>query len=270
MDKDTALRTLKDGFKRMANSEEFQRFLEVRSKFHQYSFRNTILIAMQRRGATAVAGFNAWRKLDRFVMKGEKGLAILAPLVYKRKDKITGEESKGLRGFRVVHVFDVSQTDGKPLPEPPCERLTGDDGEEIYHAMKAYALGKGWTWEDECTSFPDDRNGDCNSLEKIIRIRAGLSMMQRAKTSIHEVAHSIMHGAPDMRVMARGSKEIEAESVAFLVLASVGLRSDSYSFGYVASWADGDFKMLEQSLSRIDKATAELAKVLTELESVAV
>lgn len=258
--KDRALETLRNGIKTLADSEQFKRYLSVRSAFHKYSARNSLMILLQRPDATNVAGFNKWLELGRWVKKGEKGIAIFAPMMYAKKDPDTGEKTGDtLRGFRVVHVFDVKQTDGAPLPEPVMPKeLEGEEGADIFAALQDFAQHGGLTVLPAFDGFTDERKGDYSPGEKQIRIRSGMSNFQRVKTLAHECAHWILHTDETGRVLARDVKETEAEAAAFLALARCGLRSDEYSFAYVATWADGDMNILEASLSRIEKASEEI------------
>jgi antirestriction protein ArdC len=209
----------------------------MQSRFHQYSFNNAILILLQTEGrATRVAGFHAWRKLGRNVRKGEKGIRILAPMTRKvRDDDETPDPDAGARvllGFKAVPVFDIAQTDGEPLPEI-ASRLQGDDPQGAYAGLTEVAQSIGFSVED--ADFSDERNGDCSFAEHRIRVRAGNAPAQRVKTLAHELAHALLHENHDDRALA----ELEAESVAFVVCAFLGVQSDNYTFGYVASWAGG-------------------------------
>lgn len=259
MDRTEALATLKRGVESLSSSAAFQEYLDVASRFHNYSMGNRIMIWSQRKDATHVAGFNAWKEMGRFVKKGEKGIAILAPMVFKNENKATGLEEKAIGGFRVVHVFDVSQTEGKELPTAPSpERLTGDDDGGIFTALLDFAMHGGLKVNPACDTFPDERNGDFNRLDKEIRIRSGLSILQRAKTMAHECAHWVLHSSDDSRELTNSQRETEAEACAYLTLARFGFPSDAYSFPYIAGWAAGDVKTLERSLSRISKAADEI------------
>jgi antirestriction protein ArdC len=261
MDRTTALAALKDGVASLANSEAFQAYLKVSAKFHSYSWRNRIMIAMQRPDASHVAGFNKWKELGRWVRKGEKGIAIFAPLTYSKKDEATGEKTgEFIRGFRIVHVFDVAQTDGAPIPAMPMpEQLTGNHDGGIFTALLDFAMRGGLSVLPAFDAFEDERNGDYSPAQKQIRIRSGLSILQRAKTMAHECAHWILHTSPEGGALPREVKETEAEAAAFLALARFGFPSDAYSFAYIAGWAQGDVKILEASLERINKAADEIA-----------
>lgn len=263
MDRTEALATLKRGVEALSSSAAFLEYLDVASRFHNYSMGNRIMIWSQRKDASHVAGFNAWREMGRFVKKGEKGIAILAPMVFKRENKSTGAQEKAIGGFRVVHVFDVSQTEGQELPTmPTAERLTGDDDGGIFTALLDFAMHGGLKVQPAFDAFPDERNGDYNSSDKEIRIRSGLSILQRAKTMAHECAHWILHTSDAGRALDSAVKETEAEACAYLALARFGFPSDAYSFPYIAGWAGGDVKILERSLSRISKAADEIVFAL--------
>lgn len=260
MDRTEAMATLKRGVESIGSSEAFQKYLELASKFHNYSMRNRIMIWTQRDNATHVAGFNTWKEMGRFVKRGEKGIAILAPMVFNKKDAAGNKtDEKTIGGFRVVHVFDVSQTEGKPLPElPGCERLTGNEDGGIFTALMDFAMHGGLSVLPAFDSFDDERNGDYSPIQKQIRVRSGLSILQRAKTMAHECAHWILHTSDEGKALSRDVKETEAEAAAFLALAQFGFPSDAYSFGYIAGWAAGDVKILESSLARIQKAADEI------------
>ena len=226
---------LTEGITKLTSSDRWQDWLTMQSRFHNYSFNNTLLIMAQRPDATRVAGYNAWRKLDRFVRKGEKGIWILAPMIYKVDggDEPTDEATRVLRGFKPVPVFDLSQTDGQDLPTV-CTRLDGEDEAGLFAQLRTVAMTLGFTVEDT-DELPEGVNGDCNHDKHRIRVRASNSPVQRVKTLAHELGHGLLHEQFDSRSLA----ELEAESVAFIVCANNGINSDDYTFGYVANWAGG-------------------------------
>jgi antirestriction protein ArdC len=195
---------------------------------------NTVLIHSQCPEATYVAGFRAWKTIGRHVQAGETGIRILAPVILDRRHGVASntDENEALVGFRAVSVFDVSQTDGRPIPAP-VSLLRGADEADLYGRLCRIATTMGFLVE--LAKLPDERNGDCDFSERRIRIRSANDPAQRAKTLAHEIAHAALHIDADDRALA----ELEAESVAFIVCTNSGLPSGSYSFGYVASWAGG-------------------------------
>jgi hypothetical protein len=217
----------------------------MQSRFHNYSFGNTLLIQLQTHGqATRVAGFHAWRKFGRHVRKGEKAIWILAPMTRKvrddeHRDHDHAEGARVLLGFKPVTVFDLAQTDGEPLPEI-ATRLQGDDPLGVYGDLERVADAMGYRVED--ADFDGGKNGDCNFANKRIRVRAGNAPAQRVKTLAHELAHALLHEGFTDRALA----ELEAESVAYIVCASQGIESDDYSFGYVAG-RSGNHEPLTES-----------------------
>lgn len=259
---------LENGVKAVFNSDKFREFLEVSAKFHHYSLRNQMLIAMQCPTATRVAGFKAWQKdFGRYVKKGEKGLNILAPCPRKITKTSTNENGEQVEqevvipNYRVVTVFDVSQTDGQELPQI-CNRLTDEvqDFGKILAAIKAVA---------PCpVEFEKIENGAAGYFmpgENRIAICEGLGELQTIKTAVHELAHSILHNfdALDGKQIDekpdKNTKEVQAEAVAFTVCQFLGLDTSEYSFEYVASWSsDRELKELQQSLEIIRNAAANI------------
>ena len=275
IDKTNILERLAEGITQLTSSERWQDWLTMQSRFHNYSFNNTLLILDQKPEASRVAGFNAWRKLDRFVRKGEKGIWILAPMVYKsdaRDDASTGDEvTKVIRGFKAVPVFDVSQTDGAELPEV-CVRLDGEDEAGLFERLRSMAASIGFTVED--ATDLGGANGMCAHDERRILVLTSNAPVQRAKTLAHELGHAILHGPRDARPDTRAVMELEAESVAFVVCTAAGITSDDYSFGYVASWSGGGDEALaaiKASGGRIQRAADQILRALddSELEEVA-
>lgn len=254
---------LTEGITQLTDSDRWEDWLHMQSRFHHYSFNNTLLIILQRPDATRVAGYNAWRKLDRFVRKGEKGIWILAPMIYKADagdDSGDDTSKRVLRGFKPVPVFDLSQTDGQELPEI-CTRLDGDDEGNIFAKLRTVAATLGFNVENT-DELPEDVNGDCNFPLHRIRVRSSNSPMQRVKTLAHELGHAILHEHNNDRPLG----ELEAESVAFVVCAASGIQSDDYSFGYVANWAGGSdeaLKSIKASGSRIQQAADQILTAMS-------
>jgi len=258
------LEQLSDGVAALTSSDEWRRHLDFQSRFHNYSFGNTILIAIQRPDASRVAGFNTWKSMGRNVNKGEKAMYILAPMISKTKPKDDDEESKTfLRGFRSVPVFDVSQTSGDDLPEI-VTKLDGDDVAGHYATLCDVASGMGYTVEDH--EFSNTANGDTDTRSKSIRIESRNSPAQRVKTLVHELAHATLHEDLTDYHEHRGVYELEAESVAYVVCQTLGLDTSDYSFGYVAHWArDGENaqKNIKASGQRIQKTSSSLIEALS-------
>jgi hypothetical protein len=247
---------LTEGVGTLTSSLEWQRYLEIQSRFHHYSFGNCLLIAAQCHEASRVAGFNAWRKLNRFVRKGEKAIWVLAPMVYKTAEEST--KDRVIRGFKFVPVFDIAQTDGEELP-CVCKRLEGDDPDGLYARLVTVAESCGFTVEDH--EFNGSANGDCCHVAHRIRVETANTPAQRMKTLAHELAHALLHGSYDNRALA----ELEAESTAYVVCHALGLDSGDYSFGYVATWAgSGELAIsaIRASCERIQKSAAAILQAL--------
>lgn len=272
---------LEAGLKELFESEKYKSYLSTMSKFHNYSFNNTLLIAMQKPEATLVAGYQAWQKnFERHVNKGEKAIRILAPAPYKIKeerdklDPVTGEmmfDENGMPqkeetevtipAFRAVSVFDVSQTDGKPIPELEVnELLSTVEGYEDFVQALMNISPVPIAFED----IPGDSKGYFSTAEKRIAVQENMSESQTLKTMVHEVAHSRLHDkevnqSMDIPVKDRNTKEVEAESVAFTVCQHFGIDTSDYSFGYIAGWSSGrNMKELKSSLDTIRKTASEL------------
>ncbi len=271
---------LQAGLEELFNSEKYSEYLRVMSQFHHYSFNNTLLIAMQKPDATLVAGYHAWeKKFNRHVMKGEKGIQIIAPAPFKEKqeqekvDPETGEVMLREDGepeteevtivvprFKVSTVFDLSQTDGDPLPElGPGELTASVDNYDVFmNAIRSVAPVP--------IRFDEIRSGAkgyYDNANKEIVIQIGLSEMQTMKTAVHETAHAILHDKDIMQEQGikkdQMTKEVEAESVAFVSLAHFELDTSDYSFPYIAGWSSGrDAKELKASLNTIRKASSEI------------
>lgn len=252
------LTQLQDGISELTTSSKWTEYLTSQARFHRYSAGNCLLIMLQDPYATRVAGFNTWKAQGRNVRKGEKGIFILAPLAFKTTDEATGEESFGIKGFRYVAVFDVAQTEGDDLPTV-ADKLVGDDPDDLFGRLVSFANSIGFTVADY--EFESGVNGDCNHLESLIRIHTLNSGIQRVKTLAHELGHAILHSPKTTDYRSnRGLCELEAESVAFVVLKALGVDSDTYSFGYVAGWGDGDaaVKTIKASQDRIQKTSKQI------------
>ena len=226
------LATLADGVAELTNSTAWRAWLEVQRRFHRYSWGNALLIAGQRPDATRVAGFHAWLRLGRHVRKGERGIAILAPVVPRLRvvDGESGDErwvAGRPHAFRVTHVFDVSQTDGEELAAPPVSRLEGSDPKDWYTQLRDVAHSLEFTVEEDY--LPDGVNGDCNHALRRIRIEVRNGQSHQVKTLAHELGHAILHA--DRAGLCREQAELEAELVAYIVCAGLGIDTSEYSFG---------------------------------------
>lgn len=221
------------GIRDIILSGRFKEWLDFLSSFHSYSFQNTMMIFMQKPEATMVKGFREWQRNGRFVKKGEKGIRILIPLIRKKDEKSVSGEEKELYGFRYGTVFDVEQTSGEELPEPPVDLLEG--GGERVERLLAEWIGK----SEVPVHFKDtgEANGYFHLKENYIAIHQGRSTLQQLKTFIHEYAHYLLHskGArfeeENLRI-----KEAQAEAVAYVVMKHAGFDTGGYSFGYIAGW----------------------------------
>ena len=274
---------LEAGIQALFESEQYKAYLTAMSKFHNYSFNNTLLIAMQKPDASLVAGFGKWRDdFERHVKKGEKGIKILAPSPYKVKKQlekidpatqkpvigadgkpVTEEREIEIPAFRVVTVFDVSQTEGKEIPDITVSELTGSV--EQYQDFFA-ALEKASPVPIAFENIQGGAHGYYHLEEKRIAIDEGMSELQTLKTAIHEIAHAKLHAidkdapATEQPVRPdRRTREVQAESVAYAVCQHYGLDTSDYSFGYVAGWSSGrELSELKASLETIRKAANEL------------
>ena len=274
---------LEQGIQDLFASGQYAEYLKTMAKFHNYSFNNCLLIYFQRPSATRVAGFGTWKELGRYVKRGEKGIKIFAPCPYKKTVEAeqtdpapwqTTTEPGGkppaekteiiIPMFKVVTVFDVSQTDGKELPTLGVDELKGDvDGyAAFFHALEQVSPVP--------VSF-EQVNGSAKGYfsheEQRIVIREGMGQLHTLKTAIHEIAHAILHNhygqkkrnIPVEQCKDHNTREVEAESVAFVVCQHYGLDTSEYSFGYVAGWSSGrERKELKASLDTIRQTAADL------------
>lgn len=283
---DTIMKSLEEGVEKVFTSEQYQMYLQTMAKFHNYSFNNTLLIAMQRPDATLLAGYQTWqKKFHRHVKRGEKGIKIIAPVPVKEKrqvekiDEETQEIVIGIDGqpetetverilprFRVTTVFDVSQTEGEPLPSLEVNELAGDV--LIYEDFM-----KGL---EEISPVPflfqeidSGAKGYYSNVEKLVAIQTGMSQAQTMKTAVHEMAHAILHDRDVMEengiTKDRMTIEVEAESVAYVVCNHFGLDTSDYSFNYVAGWSSGkEMSELRSSMDTIRLTSSQLIADITE------
>ena len=262
-----------DGVKAVFESDKYKECLRYMSKFTNYSAGNCILIMLQKPDASLVAAFGKWKQLGRTVNKGEKGIAILAPMVFKNKkqnDENDEEQEKTTIGFKKVYVFDVSQTDGEPVPEYVHDLDEDIESEHVEAVINAVLSVTGLSVDVK--DIAGGAKGYYSHSEQRIVIKSGLSGAQAIKTAIHECAHALLHD-PDKNMTTanttRNDKEVQAESVAYIVASRYGLDTSEYSFPYIASWSQG--KQLEQ-LNRFLNEIQETARVIcnaidTELQS---
>lgn len=264
------IKTLERGVDKIFDSNSYKDYLRTIRKFHSYSFRNSMLIILQNPNATRVAGFNTWKSMGRNVKKGENGIKILAPCPFKVKEKNENGDTveKTIPYFKVVSVFDVSQTEGNELPSIEVERIKGDDCDYFDGVMESLKLVSPFPIE-----FIDDGENDkdvlgwCDYSKKLIAIKNSLSHEETIKVSVHEIAHAFTEG----HKFTRNKAEIVAESVAFIVSDFIGVDSSRYSFGYIVGWSNADRKLFYKMLDTIQKVSddilAKLEKYLTKEHS---
>ncbi|MDF1595126.1 MAG: ArdC-like ssDNA-binding domain-containing protein [Acidimicrobiia bacterium] len=258
---------LQASLQELVTSEDWQKALAVAARFHDYSFSNTQLIWAQSlaRGFTPsrVAGYRAWQELGRHVRRGEKGLQILAPVVRKVTPENGEDEERRVVGFRVVHVFDLAQTEGEALPEVPVALVEGDLPSH-WEQVSGLITGAGFDLQVADLERLGEANGITDWQQRDVVVRASLPGAQRFKTAVHELAHVRLHEpTSDGRPSCRGIVEVEAESVAYMVCAALGIDSAGYSLPYVASWSGGDVTKVAATANRVIGCARQ---VLTQLE----
>lgn len=269
---------LENGIKELYASGRYAEYLAAMSKFHQYSFGNALLILFQCPTATHVAGYNTWKQLGRQVKRGETGIQILAPCGFRatreqeKTDPQTGQPLYDPDGnpltekvqmspnrFKIAYVFDLSQTDGQELPNIGVSELSGEvtNFASVYERLTALS-----PLPVEMAQVPGTAKGYTSFTEQRIVIRPGMSEVQTIKTLVHEIAHAKLHDpaqiTPEERKRRR-EKEVEAESVAYVVCQHFGIETSDYSFGYVAGWSKGkELTELKASLDRIHSTAGEI------------
>ena len=264
-----AVEMLDAGVEEILDGEAFKRYLAFAARFHRYSSNNSLLILVQRPNATRVAGYRKWQGLGRQVRRGEEGLRILAPIFRTIEDEDSGEKIRVLCSFKVVKVFDISQTDllpgSDPLPEKPRPKALNGNSET------ARALGRSLLSLCESEDVPvseDDAeldalspgaNGIYSRREKRILLRSNLSADGRAKTLVHELAHHLLHGDPGATESDRPTFEAEAEGTAYAVLSYFGVDVSEYSFAYVARWAESK-ELVKAAISNIQKTVRRIVE----------
>ena len=283
-DMDSIMQSLESGVEELFTSNRYQEFLKTMAKFHNYSFNNTMLIAMQRPDATLVTSYKNWQSMGRQVMKGEKGITIIAPAPYKKmKEKevldknqrpIMGTDGKPktekvevtVPHFKAVTVFDIAQTSGEPIQTLAPELLTAavQDFDSFMQAIQKIS-----PVPIRFDEIDGNANGYYHNADKEIVIKKGLSESQTLKTAIHETAHAKLHDSEIMESLGvekdRLTKEVEAESVAYCVCSSFGLDTSDYSFPYIAGWSSSrEMKEMKASMDVIRKTAGEMIDQLTE------
>jgi antirestriction protein ArdC len=243
--------------------------LEVAARFHRYSPNNVLLISLQRPDATRVAGYQTWREVGRNVRKGETGIAILAPIAVRRRepeseptgatDQAQEQAPKVLRGFRVTHVFDIAQTDGKPLPEVRPTLLDGGAPLGVWADLLDQVEAAGYRF-DYADITP--ANGRTDHAEQTVVLRPDLTGAQAVKTLAHELAHVLLHQPGDVPAgFTRARAEVEAESVAYVVCAAHSLAAGDYTVPYVAGWAGSDRQLVHDTTARVLATAREILAV---------
>ena len=283
-DMDSIMQSLESGVEELFTSNRYQEFLKTMAKFHNYSFNNTMLIAMQRPDATLVTSYKNWQSMGRQVMKGEKGITIIAPTPYKKmKEKeVLDENQRPIMGtdgkpkteqvevtvphFKAVTVFDIAQTSGEPIQTLAPELLTAavQDFDSFMQAIQKIS-----PVPIRFDEIDGNANGYYHNADKEIVIKKGLSESQTLKTAIHETAHAKLHDKEIMESLGvekdRLTKEVEAESVAYCVCSSFGLDTSDYSFPYIAGWSSSrEMKEMKASMDVIRKTAGEMIDQLTE------
>ena len=283
-DMDSIMQSLESGVEELFTSNRYQEFLKTMAKFHNYSFNNTMLIAMQRPDATLVTSYKNWQSMGRQVMKGEKGITIIAPAPYKKmKEKeVLDENQRPIMGtdgkpkteqvevtvphFKAVTVFGIAQTSGEPIQTLAPELLTAtvQDFDSFMQAIQKIS-----PVPIRFDEIDGNANGYYHNADKEIVIKKGLSESQTLKTAIHETAHAKLHDKEIMESLGvekdRLTKEVEAESVAYCVCSSFGLDTSDYSFPYIAGWSSSrEMKEMKASMDVIRKTAGEMIDQLTE------
>ncbi len=268
-----AMELLDTGVEKVLDGEQIKRYLAFAARFHRYSANNTLLVLLQRPNATRVAGYRRWQELGRQVRRGEEGLKILAPIFRTVEDEESGEKARVLCSFKIVKVFDVSQTDplpgAEPMPERPRPRpLRGDSdaARALGCSLLAFCESEGVSVSEDdakLDALSPGANGLYRLREKRILIRSTLSADGSAKTLAHELAHYLLHRDLAASEEDRPTLEAEAEGVAYAVLSYFGVDASEYSFAYVARWAESK-EVAKAALSNIQKAVRKIIETVEE------
>ena len=262
--------SLQAGIAELTTSEKWTQYLDVQSRFYSYSPNNVMLIQLQNPYATRVAGYKTWQSLDHQVTK-ESALRILAPMRYKKDEVSEGEDVREIRGFKLVPVFDISQTEGPDLPDV-VSKLEGLAPEGVFDRLTEFAHSIGFRVERP-ESLESGANGDTTHSSGLIRVVSANSEAQQAKTLAHEIGHAILHDPEyaTVKELARGLKELEAESTAYVICTALGMDTSDYSFGYVLGWSGGAPDAIEgikASTGRIQKAATAVLRTFEVQEPV--
>lgn len=268
---------LEQGLKELFDSDKYKKYLTAMAKFHNYSFNNTLLIAMQMPEASLIAGYNTWKNdFERIVKKGEKGIKIIAPSPYKKEIEKESFDDAGNRyteiieikipAFKPVTVFDISQTEGKDVPVLGLDSLTFGVND---YASFISGLSKISPVPIEYQNIPIGSKGYFSPTRHRIVIQQGLSESQTLKTLIHEIAHSLLHDSSGKKTECkddkknRSTKEVEAESIAYTVCKHFEIDTSEYSFGYIAGWSsDKDLSELKSSMEIIRSTSSQIITTL--------
>ena len=279
---------ISDGVAALVESDGWRAMLDTAAKFHSYSLGNLLLIGAQAPQATRVAGFRTWQSLGRQVRKGERGIAILAPCTYRPTTAERPEpaapaapagpepattsgggvapdagDKKQVRGFRLVHVFALHQTEGAPLPEVAPSLLVGQAAAGLWDALEGQVLGHGYTVHRGDTGRA---NGWTDPASRTVRVSGAVDDAQAVKTLIHELGHLECGHVADLPTYLTCRGRCEVESVAYVVAAAHGLDASGYSFAYVAGWAGGDLSVVRQAAETV---TQTARRILTPLDPAA-
>jgi len=271
MKREEAMELASNGFDELSQalaqgkSDALVAYLNVMARFHNYSFRNCLLIAVQRPSATRVAGFRQWPKLGRHVKKGETGIAILAPLVYKRKsdeestgaattDEAPNGSAKALRGFKIVHVFDVEQTEGDPLPE--FEKVSGEPGDwldKLEHVVRDAGIELAY----------EDYLGGAEGLSQggKVSVLSHLPPAEKFFVLVHEYGHELLHRGERRKETSKKVRETQAEAVGFVVSHAIGLDARTHASDYIQLYS-GDTETLQESMQFIQQTAARIVEQL--------
>jgi antirestriction protein ArdC len=260
------------GVLELVKGESWQAMLAAAARFHTYSWRNCLLIMAQMPDATQVAGYRTWQSFGRQVRKGERSLAVIAPVTYRRNDEdekaeeVDDSPARQIRGWKIEHVFDISQTDGESVPSIEVNHVEGDAPEGLWDGLAAQVSAAGFALLREATPGLPSANGSMSRGELTVRVREDLGPAQACKTLAHEVAHMELGHGTATCTNSRSRSEVEAESVAYVVATSSGLDTSAYSFPYIGTWAPAG-KEAEVMAETAERVVATARRILATLEA---